>query len=649
MKFNAQNIKIRHLLILIISLALVVLAASTTILNGVLFSSAAEQSIEEDLLPNQLAKLEAQIRYQLSTPIELSKGMSQNKFLLDWAVAGEPSEQQANVISYLSHIKDQNQASVVYWVSNISGNYLTNNGLLKSMSRSDDKDSWFYRFLSSNKPYEISFDFADNSAELTAYVNYRVNYNGKDIGVVGLGYSVNALSRNILNNKVGETGYVFITNNDGDIIIHPALNQLESKKLHQTSGFSTIADSLLKVDPSYSFNKINLKGEDVYVASVGIPELNWKILGVLPSKEPMANIRDTLFKSSGLNLVIVIFFILVMVSVASKITKPIVEIGERLVSMAKAGGDLTHKLNENRGDELGTLAQGFNAIIAKVRTIMVDIKTLEEQMTHSFNDMRNMSNEINQCVTAQQNESDSVAAATTQMNHSIQSVSDLANESASNTELTQQKIISVNQRVLECNELMQSLHLSNESTQDKISQLAAQTLTISSVVDVISSISEQTNLLALNAAIEAARAGEQGRGFAVVADEVRTLAARTQKSTQEIKSVIDNLQAQSKETVASMHKNTELASAGLEKTRVASDSLKQVVLDIGNITNQNTQVAVATNEQSHVIGELNANITRIADMARMIADFSSQTQVSVQQLDQQKRNLTILVGQFKTE
>jgi methyl-accepting chemotaxis protein len=649
MKFNAQNIKIRHLLILIISLALVVLAASTTILNGVLFSSAAEQSIEEDLLPNQLAKLEAQIRYQLSTPIELSKGMSQNKFLLDWAVAGEPSEQQANVISYLSHIKDQNQASVVYWVSNISGNYLTNNGLLKSMSRSDDKDSWFYRFLSSNKPYEISFDFADNSAELTAYVNYRVNYNGKDIGVVGLGYSVNALSRNILNNKVGETGYVFITNNDGDIIIHPALNQLESKKLHQTSGFSTIADSLLKVDPSYSFNKINLKGEDVYVASVGIPELNWKILGVLPSKEPMANIRDTLFKSSGLNLVIVIFFILVMVSVASKITKPIVEIGERLVSMAKAGGDLTHKLNENRGDELGTLAQGFNAIIAKVRTIMVDIKTLEDQMTHSFNDMRNMSNEINQCVTAQQNESDSVAAATTQMNHSIQSVSDLANESASNTELTQQKIISVNQRVLECNELMQSLHLSNESTQDKISQLAAQTLTISSVVDVISSISEQTNLLALNAAIEAARAGEQGRGFAVVADEVRTLAARTQKSTQEIKSVIDNLQAQSKETVASMHKNTELASAGLEKTRVASDSLKQVVLDIGNITNQNTQVAVATNEQSHVIGELNANITRIADMARMIADFSSQTQVSVQQLDQQKRNLTILVGQFKTE
>jgi methyl-accepting chemotaxis protein len=112
--------------------------------------------------------------------------------------------------------------------------------------------------------------------------------------------------------------------------------------------------------------------------------------------------------------------------------------------------------------------------------------------------------------------------------------------------------------------------------------------------------------------------------------------------------VIDNLQAQSKETVSAMHKNTELASAGLEKTSVASEALKQVVLDIGNITNQNTQVAVATQEQSNVIGELNSNINRIADMSRMIADFSTQTQGSVQQLDSQKRNLTQLVGQFKT-
>jgi len=642
-----KNLKIRHALIAVISFSLIVLSLTSIAINSNMFKSLFENNIEQAVLPNQLAKVEARIRHQLSTPLELSKAISQNKYLLDWAANNEPAEQQNEVVDYLSHVQKENDALVVFWVSNISSNYYTQDGISRVVNRNDDP--WFYSFLESDKPFEISFDVDKTTQQLTAFVNYRVQNNGTNIALAGLGYSVAQISKDILNNKIGEQGYVFVTDMKGDVIIHPKLSQLKQKKLRQFDGFANASAKLLSASPSYVFDQVTYESEDYYVASVGIPELDWKIIAMLPVDEPMGEINQTLMTTAVINIIIVVVFIALMIKVANRITRPIVDIGNRLLEMAQSGGDLTQQLDDQRQDELGQLAKGFNAILTKVREIMIDIKGTETVMNDSFAELTKISNHIQQCVQQQQIESDSVATATTEMSHSIQEVSDLASSTANKTDEAHQQISSSNGQVEKTSDVMNALYQSNQDTQEKITLLAEKTETISSVVETISSISEQTNLLALNAAIEAARAGEQGRGFAVVADEVRSLAARTKSSTSEINDVIESLQSQANHTVSAMTKNTELAVEGQTETHSAQSSLGVVVNEIGGISDMNMQVATATKEQSNVISELNVNVAKIADMSSEVSALSAKSQEILHALEHQRAQLNNLVAQFKTE
>jgi methyl-accepting chemotaxis protein len=335
--------------------------------------------------------------------------------------------------------------------------------------------------MQQEKSFQIVFDFEISAKKLTTFINYKVQYQGKDLAITGLGYSVGDINADILANKVGETGYVFVTDYQGNVIIHPQLSVLPSKQLQQFDGFENAANKLLTNSAAYTFDTVNYQDEDYYVASVGLPELNWKVFAMLSKAEPLSKIHAALSKTAIMILVIVVAFIFLMVMIASRITKPIVHIGDTLLDIAEKGGDLTLRLDDSRVNELGLLAKGFNAIISKVQDIMVEIKQAEEVMATSFEQLREMASTVNSLVSSLQIESDSVATATNEMSHSIQEVSELASSTATKAESSEQQVSPLNQSVDESSEVILKLQASNSSTQEKITTLAQQTQTISSV------------------------------------------------------------------------------------------------------------------------------------------------------------------------
>ncbi len=313
-----------------------------------------------------------------------------------------------------------------------------------------------------------------------------------------------------------------------------------------------------------------------------------------------------------------------------------------------ASGDLTHRVQHASKDELGRLARAFNTMADRFASIIQEVGSMTRELTTSSERMKTITEKASQGVHQQHIETDQVAAAMNEMSMTVQEVAQSAVKAAdcagqANGEAHKGKTI-VNKTI----DFIKSLAAMADHSASATKKLETESKEISSVVDVINSIAEQTNLLALNAAIEAARAGEQGRGFAVVADEVRTLAQRTQNSTGEIAAMIERLQQGAREVVAKMEQSrqqTQATVAQASETEAALDSITDAVATISDMT---TQIAGAAEEQSSVAEELNKNITAIGVVADEAAKGAEETAAEGEKLAVLSGQLNALVSQFRT-
>ncbi|CAH1576658.1 methyl-accepting chemotaxis protein [Vibrio owensii] len=347
-------------------------------------------------------------------------------------------------------------------------------------------------------------------------------------------------------------------------------------------------------------------------------------------------------------IAIVILAALGMVVLLLKtVVKPINDIKEAMVQIASGEGDLSQRISINSQDEIGQLAGGFNQFVTKIQATVSQVVESSNTLRQEMNNLNALTSTIADSTVGQQRDSEAVAAAVHEMQVTSRNVSDSATEAALASQTANEELSNTNVILEQTVAAIRDLAGEIESASQVINTLDNDVSNIASVLDVIRGIAEQTNLLALNAAIEAARAGEQGRGFAVVADEVRSLASRTQKSTGEIQTMIEKLQAGAAQAVEVMQGSKTSSEDTIQSAGLATESLAEILNAIARMNEMNTHIATAAGQQSSVSDEVNSNVQGIADSSTSIVDVVSQAQESLSMLSEQTQQLDKQVSQFR--
>ncbi|MEZ8187478.1 methyl-accepting chemotaxis protein [Shewanella sp. 5S214] len=468
--------------------------------------------------------------------------------------------------------------------------------------------------------------------------------------------SVQAITQFASDIKVSEDQAFIIIDNQNNIIVNPLNPDSINKPISNLGAIDgarsyqqLISTAKQQQTAQAQFEIINQQNQSqtVLAAAKYYPAMNWIII-------TQVNVNSV--NNSMTGIIIDYFIIMMIISVPifgfflllnHSITQPLNVTIDAMEQIAKGEGDLTQRLSTEGNDEVAKLAHGFNQFVIKIANMVATLQPLGNTLNNEAVHLLDTVNMSNQSANQVHSETQSVAAAINQMLSTSQ-------EMARNTQDAADGATNVKHQAKQNQQLMQQTVAQTESLVNELHQAETVSLTLSqssaeigSILDVIGSIADQTNLLALNAAIEAARAGEHGRGFAVVADEVRALANRTQSSTNEINHIISEIQTGIQSVIQSIT-STQQQSAQLQsKAMQSSDAISEILALIDNISSMTAQLASATEEQALVTEDINVNVSTISELTEQSLMANETHSQAAQSLQTISVDMSQTLGQFK--